>query len=136
MDRLLRKWHTAKKHVPKPVITGETGAKGRHHRLRHHAPRPGGGNARSRYMKDAKIKYTAPARSIPSSPEVMRDFIKSCDTVYVIEQNRDGQMKQLLEVDLPGNQSKLRSVQILCEGFRSPADIVERELKNSIGSGK
>lgn len=130
MDRLLRKWHTAKKFVPKPIVTGDPGAKvgviafGTTH--------PAIVETLDR-MKDSKIKYLR-LRGYPFSAEV-EEFIKSCDAVYVVEQNRDGQMKQLLEVDLPGYQAKLKSVRYY-GGFPISADIVERELKTQMGARK
>lgn len=127
VDRLLKKWHTAKKHVPKPVITGSPSAKigiiaygTSDHAVVETLDR----------MKNPNIKYLR-LRAYPFSPEV-EDFIKSCDQVYVVEQNRDAQMKQLLEVDLPGYQSKLKSVRYY-GGFPLSADVVERDLKQQMG---
>jgi len=48
-------------------------------------------------------------RSVPFSPMV-RDFITNHDVVYVVELNRDGQMKQLLTIDNSEMAGKLVSV--------------------------
>jgi len=48
-------------------------------------------------------------RSVPFSPMV-RDFIYNHDVVYVVELNRDGQMKQLLTIDNSEMAGKLVSV--------------------------
>lgn len=127
MDRLLKKWHTAKKFVPKPVITGDMKAKTgiiaygtTHHAIQETMDR----------MPGAPIKYLR-LTSYPFAPEV-EEFLKSCDTVYVVEQNRDGQMKQLLDNDLPGHQNKLRSIRYY-GGYPISADFVERDLKNQMG---
>ena len=41
----------------------------------------------------------------------MHDFIKNHDRVYVVEQNRDAQMFQLIKLDIAADQvTKLRSV--------------------------
>lgn len=127
VDRLLKKWHTAKKHVPKPVITGDANAKigiiaygTTHHAVVETLDR----------NPNVNIKYLR-LRSYPLSPEV-EDFIKSCDQVYVIEQNRDAQMKQLIEVDLPGYQSKLKSI-LYYGGFPISADFIEGNLKTKLG---
>jgi len=129
MDRLLRKWHTAKKAVPKPVVCGDPKSKTgviafgtTHHAVSETMDRLGGG-----------VQYLR-LRGYPFSPEV-EDFIRRMDTVYVVEQNRDGQMRQLLEVDLPGYQSKLRSLNYY-GGFPISADFVERELRARLGEGK
>lgn len=127
VDRLLKKWHTAKKHVPKPVIQGNANAKigiiaygTSDHAVVETLDR----------LNNPNIKYLR-LLSYPFSPEV-EAFIQSCDQVYVVEQNRDAQMKQLLEVDLPGYQNKLRSVRYY-GGFPLSADIVERDLKKQMG---
>jgi 2-oxoglutarate/2-oxoacid ferredoxin oxidoreductase subunit alpha len=127
MDRLLRKWHTAKKHVPKPVITGDAKAKvgviaygTTHHAMVEALDR----------LKGTPIRYLR-LKGYPFSDEV-EQFIKECDTVYVVEQNRDGQLRQLIDNDLPGYQSKIKSIRYYA-GFPISSDVVERELKNNLG---
>ncbi len=127
MDRLLKKWETAKTVVPKPVITGDKAAKTgiiaygtTDHAVRECLDR----------MPKAPIKYLR-LTAYPFTPEV-EDFIKSCDTVYVIEQNRDAQMKQLIDADLPGYQNKLKSIRYY-GGYPISADLVERELSQKMG---
>jgi 2-oxoglutarate ferredoxin oxidoreductase subunit alpha len=49
-------------------------------------------------------------RAYPFTQEV-HDFIKNHDRVYVVEQNRDAQMFQLIKLDIAADQvTKLRSV--------------------------
>jgi 2-oxoglutarate ferredoxin oxidoreductase subunit alpha len=49
-------------------------------------------------------------RAFPFSPEV-HAFVAAHTKVYVIEQNRDGQMLSLLKLDLPAaDVTKLRSI--------------------------
>ncbi len=49
-------------------------------------------------------------RAFPFSPEV-HAFVAAHQRVYVIEQNRDGQMLSLLKLDLPAEDiTKLRSI--------------------------
>ncbi len=49
-------------------------------------------------------------RAYPFTPAV-EDFIRRHDRVYVVEQNRDGQMLSLLRMDVePALQTRLRSV--------------------------
>jgi 2-oxoglutarate ferredoxin oxidoreductase subunit alpha len=127
MDRLLRKWHTAKKYVPKPIVTGDTKAKTgliaygtTHHAMVETLDR----------MKGTPLKYMR-LRGYPFGEEV-EQFIKDCDVVYVVEQNRDAQLQQLLHVDLPGHQNKIKSIRYY-SGFPISSDFVERELKNVLG---
>jgi len=59
--------------------------------------------------KDITVDYLR-LRGYPFSPEVL-DFVQKHDRVYVVDQNRDGQMAELLRLDLPVSEiPKLRSV--------------------------
>jgi 2-oxoglutarate ferredoxin oxidoreductase subunit alpha len=109
MDRLARKFETARKFVPAPVHevngTSKTGiiAFGTTHWAmteacdqlsREH-------NFAADYLR---------LRAYPFTQEV-HEFIKNHDRVYVVEQNRDAQMFQLLKLDIAADQvTKLRSV--------------------------
>jgi len=127
MDRLAKKFETAKKYVPKPVITGKDSAKigiiaygTTHHALTETLER----------LNNDQIKYLR-MRAYPFTTEV-EDFIKSCDRVFVVEQNRDAQLRQLLEVDIRGYQNKLHSI-LYYGGFPISADFIERELLKALG---
>ena len=48
-------------------------------------------------------------RSLPFTEEVT-EFIGKYDQVFVVEMNRDGQMKQILTIEYPDNASSLKSV--------------------------
>ncbi|MCH7909627.1 MAG: 2-oxoacid:acceptor oxidoreductase subunit alpha, partial [Candidatus Hydrogenedentes bacterium] len=48
-------------------------------------------------------------RALPLNGEV-EDFLAMHDVVYVVEQNRDGQMATILRSELPESASKLKSV--------------------------
>jgi len=129
MDRLLKKFQTSKKYVPRPVLEvnnpkakiGLIAYGTTHHAVMETMDR----------MKNTPLKYLR-LRSYPFNDEV-EQFIKGCDKVFVIEQNRDAQMKQLLEVEIPGYQSKLGSIRYY-GGFPISADVVERELRKQLGS--
>jgi 2-oxoglutarate ferredoxin oxidoreductase subunit alpha len=81
-------------------------------------------------MKNDNVKYMR-ILSYPFTQEV-EDFIKSCDRVFVVEQNRDAQLKQLIEIDIRGYQNKLFSV-LYYGGFPISADFIERELNKALG---
>ena len=58
---------------------------------------------------DVKTSYFR-LRAYPFTPE-LEAFIDAHDRVYVIEQNRDAQLRQLMKLELsPERQTKLRSV--------------------------
>ena len=48
-------------------------------------------------------------RAIPFTQEVT-DFVNKYDQIFVVEQNRDGQMKQILTVEYPERAPHLKSV--------------------------
>jgi 2-oxoglutarate/2-oxoacid ferredoxin oxidoreductase subunit alpha len=48
-------------------------------------------------------------RSLPTAPEVF-DFIRKHDRNYVIELNRDGQLHQILRLEIPDCSMKLISL--------------------------
>jgi 2-oxoglutarate ferredoxin oxidoreductase subunit alpha len=48
-------------------------------------------------------------RAVPFSEEV-EEFIDQHEKVYVVEMNRDGQMKQLLTIEFPQHATKLASI--------------------------
>ncbi len=127
VDRLLRKWHTAKKHVPKPVTSGNPAAKTGI--IAYGTSDSAVIEAMDR-LQNKNLKYMR-LRAYPFSSEV-EEFIKSCDKVIVVEQNRDKQMRMLLEWDLPGYNPKFRSINYY-GGFPLSSDLVERELKKELG---
>ena len=107
LDRLVRKHDTARAVLPQPVLdegNNEIGIIA--YGTTHHAVV----EARERLNADGiKTDYLR-VRALPFSAEVA-SFIGRHDRVYVIEQNRDGQVYTLLRVELPTHLiSRLRSV--------------------------
>ncbi len=126
MDRLNRKFDTAKKEMPKGIVRGEAGAKigliaygTSDHPVQETLDR----------MKNPNIKYMR-LRAFPFGEDV-EAFIKSCDKVFIVEQNRDGQMRQLLETQIRGYQDKMDSI-LYYGGFPLSADFIERTLKGKL----
>jgi 2-oxoglutarate ferredoxin oxidoreductase subunit alpha len=109
LDRLARKFETARKVVPAPVLEEQAGARvgiiafGSSHWAVE--------EARDQLREDASLKTSyLRLRAYPFSQEV-HDFIRRYDRVYVVEQNRDGQMLSLLRMDgEPQAATRLRSV--------------------------
>jgi 2-oxoglutarate ferredoxin oxidoreductase subunit alpha len=109
MDRLLRKFETARKWVPKPAVERVKGAEigmigyGTSHWAIEES------RDQLREETDVKTSYFR-LRAYPFTPELV-DFIDAHERVYVIEQNRDAQLLQLMKLELsPERQMKLRSV--------------------------
>jgi 2-oxoglutarate/2-oxoacid ferredoxin oxidoreductase subunit alpha len=109
MDRLARKFETARQFVPGPVqeISGASKTGIIAFGTSHWAV----GEALDQLQKEYGVKMDyLRLRAYPFSQEV-HDFIASHDKVYVVEQNRDAQMLDLLKLDSEAGQIvKLRSV--------------------------
>jgi len=109
LERLARKFTTAKTLVPKPEVdvTAEGGIGIIAYGTTHWAVTEARDQLREEYGVEASYLRL---RAYPFSPE-LDDFIDRHDRVYVVEQNRDAQMLSLLRIDCtPGRVIKLRSI--------------------------
>jgi 2-oxoglutarate ferredoxin oxidoreductase subunit alpha len=109
MDRLSRKFETARAHVPKPIVDQVAGAKigiigyGTSHWAITES------RDQLREETDVKVSYYR-LRAYPFTDELAA-FVDAHERVYVVEQNRDAQVLQLMRLELnPERISKLRSV--------------------------
>jgi 2-oxoglutarate ferredoxin oxidoreductase subunit alpha len=109
VDRLAKKFETARSFVPKPVSVANGTSKigiiayGTSHWAMT--------ESRDQLKKEYKVEVDyLRLRGFPFTKDV-HDFIAGHDRVYVVDQNRDGQMRDLLKLDLdPLQIPKLRSV--------------------------
>jgi 2-oxoglutarate ferredoxin oxidoreductase subunit alpha len=131
LERLNRKMETARTELPAPLLDGPGTAVGiiaygsSHHALLE-------SRDQLRREKGLETDYLR-VRAFPFSPEV-RAFVERHSRVYVVEQNRDGQLAALLKLDLPAELTpRLRSVAHipgLPLDARSVTDeIAEREVR-------
>jgi 2-oxoglutarate ferredoxin oxidoreductase subunit alpha len=109
MDRLARKFETARKAVPRPVVENVPGAKigliayGTTHWAITES------RDQLREETDVKTSYYR-LRAYPFN-ESLNEFIDSHERLYMVEQNRDAQLRQLMKLELtPERCAKLRSV--------------------------
>jgi 2-oxoglutarate ferredoxin oxidoreductase subunit alpha len=109
MDRLARKFDTARAFVPKPEVEMVAGAKigfigyGTSHWAITES------RDQLREETDVRVSYFR-LRGYPFDAELTK-FIDAHERVYVIEQNRDGQLLQLIKLDVtPERVARLRSV--------------------------
>src|ERR1700684_2604204 len=109
MERLDRKFQTARTLVPAPEIV-QTG-KSKIGLIAFGSSDFAVRESRDQLKKEYGLETDyLRLRAFPFSPEVLA-FITAHTRVYVIEQNRDGQMLSLLKLDLPAAEiTKLRSV--------------------------
>jgi 2-oxoglutarate ferredoxin oxidoreductase subunit alpha len=109
VDRLAKKFETARKWVPAEVVDERPGAEVAiiAYGTTHWAAE----EARDQLRSEAGLSASyMRLRAYPFTEEVER-FIDRHTRVYVVEQNRDAQMLSLLKLDLtPGQVGKLRSV--------------------------
>ncbi len=109
MERLARKFETARTLVPAPEVvqTGKSNIGLIAFGSSDFAVR----ESRDQLLKEYGLETDyMRLRAFPFSPEV-RAFVAAHQRVYVIEQNRDGQMLSLLKLDLPAEDiTRLRSI--------------------------
>jgi 2-oxoglutarate ferredoxin oxidoreductase subunit alpha len=108
MERLLIKWETAKKLVLPAVVT----AAAMPTRLGIVAFGSSDGavtEARDRLARQGIHANYLRLRAFPFGPEVLA-FLQQHDTVFVVEQNRDAQMKSLLMLEIKKVADKLQSI--------------------------
>jgi 2-oxoglutarate ferredoxin oxidoreductase subunit alpha len=109
MERLNRKFETSRSYLPRPEIVANVGAKIGviAYGSSDFAVRESRDQLKNEYR--LAIDYVR-IRAFPFSREV-HDFIDKHERVYVVEQNRDGQMLSLLKLDIkPSHISRLCSV--------------------------
>src|SRR5665213_2276620 len=109
MDRLLRKFESARKLVPAPVVVKNGASKVGFiaYGTTDFALRESMDQIKKEYGKE--VDYMR-IRAYPFAHEI-HDFVASHERVYVVEQDRDAQLASLLKLDLPADQVvKLRSI--------------------------
>ncbi|HVS32932.1 MAG TPA: 2-oxoacid:acceptor oxidoreductase subunit alpha [Thermoanaerobaculia bacterium] len=108
VDRLQKKFDTARMAVPKPAVDSRKDAKigfiaygttdwpiqESRHQLRSEK------NVETSYLR---------LRALPMNQDV-KEFVANHERVYVVEQNRDGQMADIIRLDVGADQHKIRKV--------------------------
>jgi 2-oxoglutarate ferredoxin oxidoreductase subunit alpha len=107
MERLGRKFDTARKLVPAPVVDRMDGAEVG--LIAYGSADPAVEEARWRLEANHQLKTSyLRLRALPLS-EVVTEFVAAHQRVYVVELNTDAQMHQLLRLHLGGLQDRLRA---------------------------
>jgi 2-oxoglutarate ferredoxin oxidoreductase subunit alpha len=109
MDRLNRKFETARKHVPRPAI--DSNPKARIGLIAYGTSDYATQESRDQLRTETKVETSYfRLRAYPFNDELAA-FVDAHERIYVIEQNRDAQLLQLMKLELtPEQQTKLRSV--------------------------
>jgi 2-oxoglutarate/2-oxoacid ferredoxin oxidoreductase subunit alpha len=131
MERLSRKFESARKLVPAPVLEKSNGSKIGivAYGTSHYAIAESLDEIKKSY--DLDIDYLR-VRAYPFAEEI-HEFVASHERIYVVEQDRDGQLASLLKLDLPAEQVvKLRSI-LHYNGLPIDAQSVTTELVTKEG---
>lgn len=106
VDRLKRKYYSAKTYVPKPVFRNSGNSEGI---IAFGSSDPAVIEAQDELARMGhKLDYMR-LRALPFTAEV-DEFIKAKKAIYVVDQNRDGQMAGLLKETFPADATKFISV--------------------------
>ncbi len=134
MERLVRKFETAKTMVPKPVLNG-TGQE-KIGIIAFGSSDPAVLESQDQLRREAGIETDyLRLRAYPFSQEV-NDFVAQHETIYVVEQNRDGQMMNLLKTDLDAFEApKLRPVRYFA-GLPIEARVITEAITTYEGEQK
>jgi 2-oxoglutarate/2-oxoacid ferredoxin oxidoreductase subunit alpha len=119
VDRLSRKWETAKSLVPKPVIDASGAKIGI---IAYGSAESPMKEARDLLKKKSLATDYLRLRALPLTNEV-KEFIASHEKTYVIDLNRDAQMKSILTLEWPEYHEKLVSLRHY-EGTPITADVI------------
>jgi 2-oxoglutarate ferredoxin oxidoreductase subunit alpha len=125
MERLLKKHSTAKLHVPKPFFyqNENTHKNG----LIFFGTTTQSAEEAMDMLKEQGIGFDAmQIKSFPFSEEV-NNFIEAHETIFVIEQNRDAQMRTLLINELEIHPKKLKKV-LNFDGMPITADYIVNQI--------
>jgi len=130
MQRLLRKFETAKELVPKPVLRPAAQTT-RHGVIYFGSTSPAMSEALELLEAQALHVDALRVRAFPFSNEVS-NFIAAHDQVYVVEQNRDAQMRMMLVNECAADPAKLVPV-LHYDGTPVTARFIVREISAKLG---
>ena len=132
IDRLLVKWETARELLPQPDISynkfnkaGIVAVGSSHGACTEALDRLKAQNINLNYCR---------AKAFPFH-ESVRDFIDKHDVLYVVEQNRDAQLRTLLMLDIDADPAKLVSV-LHYDGMPLNAGFVVEKVLEEIARGR
>ncbi len=129
MDRLIKKWNTSKNMVPAPQLYQE---KNKHSKgVMFFGTSQYAAEEAIDMLKAQGIEMDAMRlKSFPFNKTV-EDFINAHEHVFVIEQNRDAQMRSLLMIEMSADPRKLVSV-LNYDGTPITADNITKQISNKL----
>jgi 2-oxoglutarate/2-oxoacid ferredoxin oxidoreductase subunit alpha len=131
MDRLIKKWNTAKSYVPAPQIYSNN-QPARNGILFYGTSQYAAEEAMDMLRHDGILLDAMRIKAFPFNSEV-EDFINTHDQIFVIDQNRDAQMRSLLMIELNANPNKLISI-LNYDGMPITADKILKQVSAKMGA--
>ena len=129
IDRLIRKFNTSKNMVPAPEFY-QNANQGDHGIIFFGTTTYAALEAMDILKEDGEPIDAMRLRAFPF-PEEVKEFIDEHETVYVIEQNRDGQCRSLLILELGVDPAKLKSI-LNYDGMPITADAILNQIRKDI----
>jgi len=132
LDRLRKKFETARKFVPKPIVEKERGVKTGIicYGSSYEPVREARDRLKARGLKTNHMLI----RALPLTSEVT-DFLAEHDTVYLVEQNRDGQMAAIIKDENPVLGAKITSI-LVYNGLPTSAGEVVQQIFDAAKTAK
>jgi 2-oxoglutarate ferredoxin oxidoreductase subunit alpha len=131
MQRLLKKFETAKELVPAPILT-KAGKGSRFGVIYYGSTAPAMDEALALLGDDAMPVDALRVRAFPFQDEVL-DFVNQHEHVFVVEQNRDAQLRTLLIAEAMLPSEKLTPV-LHYDGTPITARFIHREIAQRLGA--
>jgi 2-oxoglutarate ferredoxin oxidoreductase subunit alpha len=133
MERLLKKWDTAKDYVPEPVMYPST--EHTQYGVIFFGTSTASALEAMDYLAEEGVKLDGlRLRAFPFN-DTVEHFLKEHEQVFVIEQNRDAQMKMLLVNELGVAPDRLVSI-LNFDGMPITAKAVQRDIVAHIQASK
>src|SRR5271168_3756131 len=125
MERLLRKFETARGLLPRPVL--KPAARSTRIGVLHYGSTAAAMDEAQALLAEEGLHVdTLRIRAFPLAPEIA-EFVRNHDQVFVVEQNRDAQMKVLMTTDLGIAPARLGSI-LHFSGMPITARFIVREI--------
>lgn len=129
VDRLLRKWNTAKELVPAPQFYQEKNVSD--YGVLFFGTSTYAAEEAIKLLKEENITLDAVrVKAFPFGKSFV-DFVNSHSKIFVIEQNRDAQFKSLMMIELGTNPDKLISV-LNYDGTPITGDFILKQIKSNL----
>ena len=130
MDRLIKKWNTAKSMVPAPQVIQDKTNKCEYGILFFGTSQYAAEEAMELMRQDGIFVDALRIKAFPFN-QMVEDFINTHEKIFVIEQNRDAQMKSLLMIELSADPNKLISV-LNYDGMPITADNIMKQVTKKL----